>query len=198
MKKYLLTFLLWLFAFFGFTSAELITFEWNQNTKVYSPNTITFWQAVNITYDNYTDYISNISCNVMTCHISIWNCNIAGSSDFMRDISNCNLSAWTYEIGFDSNQYMTPFKTITIDNLSSSSGGWSTEEDWFWTILTGWLSVFTPVIDWVWTVVKEFIPYVVYLSIWLLVVVLGFIALKWLMNWMSSKVIWTFSSRRRK
>lgn len=194
MKKYLLTFLLWLFAFVGFTNAELITFEWNQNTKVYTPNTITFWEDINITYDNYTDYISNISCNAMACHISIWNCNIAGSADFMRNISNCNLSAWTYQIGYDSLQYSTLFSTITIDNLSSSSGGWTSWE-WNWNILDDWFSYLSSWISALSSVIWQIIDYCVFMTVSLLVAFLWFTAIKWLMWYMYNLVKKPFNKK---
>lgn len=44
----------------------------------------------------------------------------------------------------------------------------------------------------------EFIPYVVYVGLGVLGAVIGFVAIKWLMNWTRAKVLWTFSSWRRR
>ena len=66
------------------------------------------------------------------------------------------------------------------------------------TILSGWTTQLTPVITGVKTIMVEFIPYVIYVAIGVLLATLGFIAVKWLMNWMSRRVTWTFSSRRKR
>lgn len=67
-----------------------------------------------------------------------------------------------------------------------------------WTILSWGTSQLEPVITGVKSIMTEFIPYVVYVAIAVLIATLGFVAVKWLMNWMSRKVTWTFSSRRRR
>ena len=67
-----------------------------------------------------------------------------------------------------------------------------------WTILSGWTTQLTPVITGVKSVMVEFIPYVIYVAIGVLLATLGFVAIKWLMNWMSRRVTWTFSSRRKR
>ena len=66
------------------------------------------------------------------------------------------------------------------------------------TILSGGTAQLEPVITWVSSIMTEFIPYVVYVAIAVLIATLGFVAVKWLMNWMSRRVTWTFSSRRRR
>ena len=67
-----------------------------------------------------------------------------------------------------------------------------------WTILSGGTAQLEPVITWVSSIMTEFIPYVVYVAIAVLIATLGFVAVKWLMNWMSRRVTWTFSSRRKR
>lgn len=67
-----------------------------------------------------------------------------------------------------------------------------------WTILSGGTAQLEPVITGVQSIMTEFIPYVVYVAIAVLIATLGFVAVKWLMNWMSRKVTWTFSSRRKR
>ena len=67
-----------------------------------------------------------------------------------------------------------------------------------WTILSGWTAQLEPVITGVSSIMTEFIPYVVYVAIAVLIATLWFVAVKWLMNWMSRRVTWTFSSRRKR
>lgn len=67
-----------------------------------------------------------------------------------------------------------------------------------WTILSGWTANLEPVLTGVQSVMTEFIPYLIYIAIGVLIVTLGFVAIKWLMNWMSRRVTWVFSSRRRR
>lgn len=67
-----------------------------------------------------------------------------------------------------------------------------------WTILSWWTAQLEPVITGVKSIMVEFIPYVIYVAIGVLIATLGFVAVKWLMNWMSRRVTWTFSSRRKR
>lgn len=67
-----------------------------------------------------------------------------------------------------------------------------------WTILSGWTSQLEPVLTWIQSVMSEFIPYLIYISLGVLIATLGFVAIKWLMNWTSRRVTWTFSSKRRR
>lgn len=66
------------------------------------------------------------------------------------------------------------------------------------TILSGGTAQLEPVITGVSSIMTEFIPYVVYVAIAVLIATLWFVAVKWLMNWMSRRVTGTFSSRRRR
>lgn len=67
-----------------------------------------------------------------------------------------------------------------------------------WTILSGWTSQLEPVLTWIQSVMSEFIPYLIYISLGVLIATLGFVAIKWLMNWTSRRVTGTFSSKRRR
>ena len=66
------------------------------------------------------------------------------------------------------------------------------------TILSGGTAQLEPVITGVKSIMVEFIPYVVYVAIGVIIATLGFIAVKWLMNWMTRRVTGTFSSRRKR
>lgn len=55
-----------------------------------------------------------------------------------------------------------------------------------------------PIITSLTSTITEFIPYVVYIGLGVLGAVIGFVAIKWLMNWTRAKVLWTFSSGRRR
>lgn len=65
-------------------------------------------------------------------------------------------------------------------------------------ILSGWTASLEPIITSLSTTLTEFIPYVVYVGLGVLGAVIWFVAIKWLMNWTRAKVLWTFSSRRRR
>lgn len=68
-----------------------------------------------------------------------------------------------------------------------------------WTILSGWIETnLAPVLTGIQTVITEFIPYLVYMALWVLIVTLGFVAVKWLVNWTSRRVTGVFSSRRKR
>lgn len=67
-----------------------------------------------------------------------------------------------------------------------------------WTILSWGTAQIEPVITGVKSIMVEFIPYVIYVAIGVLLATLWFVAVKWLMNWMSRRVTWTFSSRRKR
>lgn len=66
------------------------------------------------------------------------------------------------------------------------------------TILSWGSAQLEPVITGVKSIMVEFIPYVIYVAIGVLLATLWFVAVKWLMNWMSRRVTWTFSSRRKR
>ena len=65
-------------------------------------------------------------------------------------------------------------------------------------ILSGGTASLEPIVTSLSTTLTEFIPYVVYVGLGVLGAVIGFVAIKWLMNWTRAKVLWTFSSWRRR
>ena len=65
-------------------------------------------------------------------------------------------------------------------------------------ILSWGTAALTPIITSLTSTLNEFIPYVVYVGLGVLGAVIGFVAIKWLMNWTRAKVLGTFSSRRRR
>jgi len=68
-----------------------------------------------------------------------------------------------------------------------------------WTILSWWIETnLAPVLTGIQSVITEFIPYLVYMALGVLIVTLGFVAVKWLVNWTSRRVTGVFSSRRKR
>lgn len=65
-------------------------------------------------------------------------------------------------------------------------------------ILSWWTASLEPIVTSLSTTLTEFIPYVVYVGLGVLGAVIGFVAIKWLMNWTRAKVLGTFSSGRRR
>lgn len=41
-------------------------------------------------------------------------------------------------------------------------------------------------------VMSEFIPYVAHVGLWIIVAVLGFVAIRWLVNWVQAKIFGAF------
>lgn len=66
------------------------------------------------------------------------------------------------------------------------------------TILSWGTANLTPILTGIQSVMTEFIPYVIYISLGVLLATLGFVAIKWLMNWTSRRVTGVFSSRRKR
>lgn len=65
-------------------------------------------------------------------------------------------------------------------------------------ILSGGTTAFDEIIGSLESTMAEFIPYVVYVWLGVLGAVIWFVAIKWLMNWTRAKVLWTFSSWKRR
>jgi len=65
-------------------------------------------------------------------------------------------------------------------------------------ILSGWTAALQPIITSLGDTLTEFIPYVVYVWLGVLGAIIWFVAIKWLMNWTRAKVLWTFSSGKRR
>lgn len=65
-------------------------------------------------------------------------------------------------------------------------------------VLSGGTTALQPIITSLGDTLTEFIPYVVYVWLGVLGAVIWFVAIKWLMNWTRAKVLWTFSSGKRR
>lgn len=65
-------------------------------------------------------------------------------------------------------------------------------------LLSGGTTALEPIITSLTSTITEFIPYVVYVWLGVLGAVVGFVAIKWLMNWTRAKVLGTFSSGKRR
>lgn len=65
-------------------------------------------------------------------------------------------------------------------------------------LLSGGTTALEPIITSLTSTITEFIPYVVYVWLGVLGAVVGFVAVKWLMNWTRAKVLGTFSSGKRR
>ena len=65
-------------------------------------------------------------------------------------------------------------------------------------LVSGGTAALEPVLTWLQSAITEFIPYLVYVGLGIITATIGFVAIKWLMNWTSAKVRGTFSSWRRR
>lgn len=65
-------------------------------------------------------------------------------------------------------------------------------------LLSGWTTALEPVLTWLQGAVAEFIPYLVYIGLGIITATIGFVAIRWLMNWTQAKVRGTFSSWKRR
>lgn len=194
MKKYLLTALLWVFAFVGFTNATNYTFEWIPSIW-YNPDEIVFDNDFTISSSSIVSY----SCTAWSCYILVedeeWNtCNIDYyDEDFAIDCEN--FIAWqTYTFRLAS--WDDPFDFIIISDWQNSSGGSDSSSNT--PLLSGWTTVFSWIISSLWSVMSEFIPYVAFVGLWLLGAIIGFVAIKRLVNRIRAKILWTFSGWRRR
>lgn len=59
-------------------------------------------------------------------------------------------------------------------------------------LLSGGTASLDVIIDWLEGVMAEFIPYVAHVGLWIIVAVLGFVAIRWLVNWVRAKVFSSF------
>ena len=59
-------------------------------------------------------------------------------------------------------------------------------------ILAQWTWALAPIIDSLETTMSEFVPYVVYVGLWIIGATLGFVAIRWLVNWVRAKVFGAF------
>jgi len=58
--------------------------------------------------------------------------------------------------------------------------------------LSGGIDQLKPALDGLKSVMAEFIPYVAYIGLWIIVAVLGFVAIRWLVNWVRAKIFDSF------
>lgn len=65
-------------------------------------------------------------------------------------------------------------------------------------MLSGGTASLAPVLEWLQETITEFIPYLVYVGLGIITATIGFVAIRWLMNWTQAKVRGTFSSWRRR
>lgn len=59
-------------------------------------------------------------------------------------------------------------------------------------LLSGWTASLDIIIDGLEWVMSEFIPYVAHVWLGIIVAVLGFVAIRWLVNWVRAKVFSSF------
>lgn len=59
-------------------------------------------------------------------------------------------------------------------------------------ILSGGTAVLDTALEGLGTVMSEFIPYVAHVGLWIIVAVLGFVAIRWLVNWVRAKIFSAF------
>lgn len=65
-------------------------------------------------------------------------------------------------------------------------------------MLSGGTAALEPVLTWLQATITEFIPYLVYVGLGIITATIGFVAIRWLMNWTQAKVRGTFSSWKRR
>lgn len=211
MKKYLLTALLWVFAFIGFASADTV-WNFSSSSSICQKSSSDLF-GDNIFFDELVvcegeiDLDSNIYFCISTDNVPYTQTLI--TSETHIDVENYCFSSPMYDgWGWGNMVYSDENPSNAIDwyfyfsnspiTYSSSSAWWNSSNSSNTPLLSGWISQLTPVVTGIKWVVVEFIPYVVYISIWILLATLWFIVVKRLMNWMSRKITWTFSSRRSK
>lgn len=61
-----------------------------------------------------------------------------------------------------------------------------------WPVLSWWTAQFDAALNGLQAVMTEFVPYVVYIGLWIIVAVLGFVAVRWLVNWVRAKIFDSF------
>ena len=211
MKKYLLTTLLWLIAFVGFTNADTV---WNYSSdnliKTYNVN------SPLVSVSSFDSAWLNNDWNFYLCISSEWwfylSAKIYNSwmwtfRDTSKYIDSTNYCFSELFKGWNSDIYLcwdstcdsvadvswTIYYSSSLISYSPSSGGWSSS----W-ILSGWTSQLSWIITALWNTVNEFLPYLVYLWLWIIVAIIWFVAIRWLVNRTSAKVRWTFSSWKRR
>lgn len=59
-------------------------------------------------------------------------------------------------------------------------------------ILSGGVETLDTALNGLSSVMSEFIPYVAHVWLWIIVAVLGFVAIRWLVNWVRAKIFDAF------
>lgn len=190
MKKYLLTSLLWVFALFGFASAESFTFvgAWWSFDWYYEPWTFTtdWWIISNFnTVWNWYFYIKQDWEYIY--QFPCWSEDCSAEGDLVNWVS---ISAWTYELSTESDE---AFTSVSF-SISSSFEWWDSS----WSLLPWWEWSLSWIITWLNSTITEFIPYLIYLWLWIITVIIWFVAIRWLVNRTQAKIRWSFSSWRRR
>ena len=209
MKKYLLTALLGAFCLFGFASADTVD-NFTSDSSVCK-------NSLSTLFDSYT-YFDYIDCEgLVDTDQPMYACISTSDLPYTTnlawgdwiEISNgiyCLSSAtfnpnyvyahqWNWNNNISGYLYVSN-SAITYSNSTQWSWGGSSSNS-SWILNASWQAYLWNVLTSIQSVVSEFIPYMVYLALWVLVVTLGFVAVKWLLNYVSRKTTSIFKSKRR-
>jgi len=196
MKKYLLTFILSIIWFIGFSNADF-TFVgyWEWFDSSYTPSDVIFSDLdldsskVSFECPNWNCFLWFMTDSTL-CRLNYNNWTLT-IDDF--DTDGCTDMNWEYWVTSDSE--FNVFSSLTVCPNGCSSDEWA----WTWsTLLPNWESDLSWIISWLNSTITEFIPYLVYLGLWIITVIIWFVAIRWLVNRTQAKIRWTFSSWRRR
>lgn len=169
MKKFLLTFVLSIIWFIGFSSATSITcIQWSS------------CNPENIVFPNWAEsfVINMVSTDVDDPLYSFW---MKWTNDY-----EVYYTYWNPWVVYNVSDFWDGF---SISAFNSDEGSTQTFDIVYTVpVVPGRSSAFTPVISSVFNVIWQFIPYVVYIWIWILLCTLWFYVIKWLVNWLTSKI----------
>lgn len=216
MKKYILAWLLSIIWFIGFSNASTYnneTFSCDDNNW-YEDEEI--WGYYNSVCWPYQAYINSNICDwsLQVVDYDIYNEDEWWAGFYIYDSDQTNsiqavfYNDW-WEVScdwtFDYDDWY--FESYNIKSITFTSdwwfgvieeNSWNTPWDVVWTLLPWWKDALSWAVSWVSSTVNEFIPLVVYIWIWILSAIIWFVAIKWLINRIRSKSLWTFTSNRRK
>ena len=96
-----------------------------------------------------------------------------------------------------SDAWFNPTSNTRFQAICEWNWNWNMEFHYQWILpdpplVPWWTANFTPVITGLTSSINEFIPYVVYIGLWVLWVLISFVAIKWLINWVRSKIFSSF------
>lgn len=204
MKKYLLTALLWVFAFIGFASADSV-WNFSSSTNICQKSSSDLF-GDNIFFDELVvcegeiDLDSNIYFCISTDNVPYTQTLI--TSETHIDVENYCFSSPMYDgWGWGNMVYSDENPSNAIDwyfyfsnspiTYSSSSAWWDSSSS-VWTLLPNGKDDLTPILNWFKGTMLEFIPYIAYIWLWIIVATLWFIAIRWLVNWVRAKIFDSF------